>query len=185
MREAGFTTPFGGCAGFLGCFPESPSPNSYAHDNPWLVTVAYRLPRRPLGVQLLLGGGSAGITRGRSPATTLTVDHDGTFVSPQVWIGSRSLRVGAGPAIEWHRWQTSGGPGAASQATRSLGVTGGVAATVPVWRALGFELTAQARAFREARLAGTGGSGGTRGGLPATASVSHWYIGAGPALRFR
>lgn len=184
MRDAGYTMPFGGCGGIFGCFPESPSPNSYAHDNPWLLTVAYRLPRRPLAVQLLFGGGSAGITEGRSPDGTLTVDHNGTFVSPQAWVGSRFVRVGAGPALEWHRWQTNGNSTASTQTTRSLGVVGGIAATLPLWRALGLELTAQARAFREARLQETSGPGFARGMPATTASVSHWYVGAGPALRF-
>ena len=184
MRDAGYTTPFGGCGGIFGCFPESPSPSSYAHANPWLLTAAYRLPRRPLGVQLLIGGGSAGVTDGRAPDGTLVVDHSGTLISPQAWVGSRFVRVGAGPALEWHRWEINGSSTSATQTTRSLGVAGGVAGTVPLWRALKLEVTAQARAFREARLEETRGAALARG-LPAlAASVSHWYVGAGPALRF-
>ena len=183
MRAAGYTTPFGGC-GFLGCFPESPSPQSDAQGIPWLLTAAYRPPGRRVGVQVLLGGSTGGITQGRSPQGGVTVEHGGTFFAPQAWVGSRLVRVAAGPAFEWHQWQTNGNAGPVTQGTRSLGVVGGVSAIVPLGRTLGVEFTAQARAFRDAKLEWTGAPG-PGGALPATAaSVSHWYVGAGPAVRF-
>ena len=184
MRDAGYTTPFGGC-GIFGCFGPDPSPDSYTHHNPWLLTLAYRLTGRPGGVQLLLGGTTAGETRGRSRNGTTAVDHSGNFLAAQLWAGNRVVRASVGPAVEGHEWETYDGSAAARQTTRSLGVVGGLAATVPVWRALGLEVTAQGRAFRAAdyegkTASGTGGAGAPR----VTASVSHWYVGAGPALRF-
>ena len=184
MRDAGYTTPFGGC-GFFGCFGPDPSPNSYSHHNPWLLTLAYRLPGRPGGVQLLLGGATAGATMGRSGDGTTTVDHSGNFLAAQLWAGSRVVRASAGPAVAGHEWETYDGSAAARQTTTSLGVVGGLAVTVPVWRALGLEVTAQGRAFRAADYEGKAASGTGGAGAPRVqASVSHWYVGAGPALRF-
>jgi hypothetical protein len=135
-------------------------------------------------VQLLAGDASAGAARGRAGDTHLYIDHDGSLIAAQAWAGRQGVRVALGPAFEWHRWRTGfSGVDSTRWTTRSVGAVASVSARVPLWRALGVDLTGQGRLLTDARMP-TAGARRPPAGLPTRASVSHWYLGAGPSLRF-
>ena len=179
MIANGYTEPFGGCSPFLGCVPESPSPSSYSHANPWLITARYDA-REHMGVEMVLGQSAAGTTSGNRQGQALNVEYGGVVAAPLASLGTRRIRAGIGPAMLRSHWTyRNTSDGSSSQvATTSLGWLGSVTASLPVGSRLELRLTGQHRGF---------GSTTVRPAAPfprATVRPTHTYVAGGVGLRF-
>lgn len=183
MSGGGYTEPFGGCTPFFGCVPESPSPASYSHHNPWLLSIRYRA-RGAYGAELLLGQTSTGTTSGRRQGQTLDIEYGGTVVAPLASIGTPHLRAGIGPALLQSRWNyRDSGDGSQDRVTRNtLGWIGNAALGLPIGASFEAGVTGQYRGFG-ATTVGPSPSGAPTLGA-ASVRTAHWYAAGGVGVRF-
>ena len=180
MRAGGYTTAFGGCSIF-GCVPESPSPASYTHANPILISV--RGPLRParLGAEFFVDQGSKWSTEGRRADRVVRMDYGGTFGAATVTLNAPRVRVGVGPMFLrgwWHYLDTSNGDHDEQKFTR-VGLLGSAGVSLPVGPRVVLEGIVQYRAFpariRSSSIASNMSS--------FDAKFSHAYLAAGVGLR--
>ncbi|MFN2565112.1 MAG: hypothetical protein ABR499_08910 [Gemmatimonadaceae bacterium] len=183
MTAGGYTEPFGGCDPFFGCVPQSPSPSSYSHANPWLLSIRYRA-RGPFGVELLLGQASAGTTSGRRSGETLDIEYGGSVAAPLASVGTPYLRVGVGPALLRSRWdyRDSNDGSKDRVTTRAFGWIGNAAFAVPLWSSFEVSVIGQYRGFGATRV------GPSPSGAPtlaaATVRSAHFYAAGGLGMTF-
>jgi hypothetical protein len=166
MVSGGYTDPFGGCDIF-GCIPESPSPSSYSHANPLLLSLRYRVDG-PYGAELLIGQSAAGTVSGRRQSEFLDIEYGGTLVAPVASIGARRVQVGLGPAFlrAHYHYRTMNGSTTGESST-SLGWLGTATVAWPIGPVFQLQGTGQYRAFGDARVRG------------AQVSGAHWYFAGG------
>ena len=181
MRAGGYTTSFGGCSIF-GCVPESPSPASYTHANPILISV--RGPLRParLGLEFFVDQGSKWSTEGRRADRVVRMDYGGTFGAATVTLNAPRVRVGVGPMFLrgwWHYLDTSNGDHDEQKFTR-VGLLGSAGVSVPMGPRVILEGIAQYRAFPATRVR----SSSIAPDMSSfDAKFSHAYLAAGVGLR--
>jgi hypothetical protein len=183
MTASGYTDPFGGCTPFFGCVPESPSPSSYSHANPWLLSIRYRA-RGAYGTELLLGQSSSGRTSGNRQSERLSIEYGGTILAPLAAAGTRHLRLGMGPALLRGNWNyRDSGDGSQEQlTTHTFGWIGNAALGVPLWSRFELGVTGQYRSFGRTTV---GPSPSTSPSLAAaTVRTTHWYAAGGIGLTF-
>lgn len=182
LRSAGYTDNFGGC-GFLGCFPEIASPESYSHANPALLSIRRHLDRG-FAMELLLGQAASGHASGRKGDSIVAVDYGGSFGAFLWSVGSRSVRLAAGPALFRGNW-TYGNTADGSEdraSGSSLGFVGSAGFGIPLGSRFSLDLSGQYRGFGKVSVRAPNLQ------VPVIrefeASPSHWYFGAGVGLRF-
>lgn len=181
MRAGGYTTPFGGCS-TSGCVPESPSPASYTHANPMLVSMRGPLRAPHLGLELFVDQGAKWSTEGRRVDRVVHMDNGGTFGAATITLTSSRFRVGAGPMFLrgwWHYLDTSNGDHDEQTFSR-VGLLGAAGASLPIGPRIVLEGIAQYRALPAARVR----SSSIAPNMSSfDAKFSHSYLAAGIGLR--
>ena len=181
MRAGGYTTPFGGCDIF-GCAPTSPSPASYTHANPILISLRgpLRIPR--VGLEFFVDQGARWSTEGRRTDRVIRMDYGGTFGAATVTLTSSRLRLGAGPMFLrgwWHYLDTRTGDSDQQRFTR-IGRLGSAGASIPIGPRAVLEGIAQYRALPATRVRSSSIAPNM---TSFEARFSHIYLAAGIGLR--
>lgn len=183
MVSGGYTEPFGGCSPFVGCIPETPSPTSYSHANPWLLGVRYRV-RGNYAAELLIGQPSSGSTSGNRAGEHLDIDYGGTLIAPVGSLGLEHVRIGLGPALLRGDWDYRNAMTGASERvkTHTLGWVGSATLRLPVGPILDVQVTGQYRGFGTTEVRPHRGSSS---GFPAArVNASHSYVAGGLGIAF-
>lgn len=181
MRAGGYTTPFGGCS-FFGCVPAWPSPESYTHANPMLISV--RGPWRPprLGLEFFVDQGAKWSTEGRRADRVVRMDYGGTFGAATATLTAPRVRLGVGPMFLrgwWYYLDTSNGDHDEQTFTR-LGLLGSAGASLPIGPRIVLEGNAQYRALPATRIRGSSIAPDLSS---FDAQFSHAYLAVGVGLR--
>jgi hypothetical protein len=172
------------CLGSLDRFPHT----SFKMGLPVLVEARYRI-REPWSVGVLFGRSLIGQTSGHhDPFQFVDVDYAVTSVAAMFSAGPRFIQIGLGPAVHIarsRRGASGGGQPLPWSARSKVGFIAQARATVP----------ADSRFFLDLRLqyhfvgrvivgpySDSGGAGVTF--PPSSVQYNHWFVGAGPGLRF-
>jgi hypothetical protein len=165
-------------------------PNTFKMGLPVLVEARYRI-REPWSVGVLFGRSLIGQTSGyHDPFQFVDVDYAVTSVAAVLSAGPRSFQIGLGPALHIarsRRGASEGGQPPAWSDQSKVGFIAQARVTVPAGSRVFLDLTLQYHFVGRVVVGPYSDSGGV--GFPVTfpptsVQYNHWFVGAGPGLRF-